>query len=1382
MAIERIIMAEGGTPTEAAGPVQATGEPNVVVAPEIKGGVLNRWLRRGPQPQVLVKPGEQASQTRPVTPTTEQILKIPIKERISYLRALPESEQTEAIKVLKLEIVGGAADPDWLKASPSRFQEAKRLGELLPKVDRDQLDNAQKTDYDQRVNANNGEMTTLMTNMETNGVLRPLYRDLRIMYRQATTNPISRWGDEAGGSRAERLEAMRTRLLNYPETFWDLKDPALDPLKKEYEGAAGHVASLVAVAMYKDLEGIPLSPTTELGDRILAAIKQERQTERTRERQRATAEERLGYSEWRERYDFTWAETPQELKETVFDWLEQFRVELPKEAPERKNQSVEDFRRNARSALRVAENRLNKSPDKSLRIPIGSPLDLELRATIEAYVDAIGGVELLESGEDGFEVYTAYLEDFGYNFNAHHDAIYLRKKSAIIQAFLNRNDNPISLGTPPTIEKPQEGDFKDFRGRIEERAKEYAATHDLYIREEDFARRRVESNNGYGWDDVIEELLLVDNRGMAAANALTGPVAQAEAVAKVATRIAVFKNIKERLDEEDKLAGLNPDQRKEVIRTRIRAKMVEDGKSHLATRIDAITDLTAKDQRLWEWLRRFNEAKELKGQELWFPSAWDLVRLSINRPEKLVDRALSQDELEAMIEVVGPYRTEIRDMDVAINTDGLTEEEIKVGIDGLPNLNETEKQELFEDALFDQQKRATEAERAFNINRTYQKFLGPDARWGGMVARVVDENGETVLKPISAMARDILKAKIDKEEADIEVKVTAFEPEVTAKISARVNIAGQLQSLEQQLTAQGLPQTEIDQRKTELDQQLQANIQDRVEAAKLHKRRLLRRDATFGATLGLREIGIAHNLPIWNYFYYNDRQRIQTFAPLVGYTHGHKRQIVELLDRGRREMRAVFDYLADQYMDGTILVVQDNPDIDLHEESWDRARVINEAGEVAQRQVFDSRFEQSTSGGVKVVPLISKIGDLGIYDLLWEMGCEDFREFQGFIKRRDEWELRRQSFWNITKWADPISYAKRLRGARAALPYLRGGEVRGQGRKPGTVQEPLMGSYKARDQLYDPNIWMDDTIRSQISLAPADFRAKIQEVINKVDNVKHIDPKSRDRLVEIGYEILVTVREYMDARRYVMNRAGFAPKNWEADNELIFKAWIEEVLKRSPLIAEAGEILDNGKVAKGGELKQPAILGGAEKLGDEHMGYAVPGRSPLAIKIYSDILRTSTYHLLEEADRKALAKRAKEVKTDFDAKRSDILIEILPQAEKARVKAKVDALRKQEKQPNETELEKRIRVEAQISRLTNQALTTELHNQLASGNPISLAQDKDTEIIQRKINARIIKLAALHTKSENVTTEIMRMTNQYIDEKLHKQFVGEWPARFAGIQ
>lgn len=1210
-------------------------------------------------------------------------------------------------------IEGGAADPDWLKASPSRFQEAKRLSELHPKVNRDQLDDAQKADYDQRVNTNNQEMTTLMTNIETNGVLRPLYRDLRIMYRQATTNPISRWGDEAGGSRAERLEAMRTRLLNYPETFWDLKDPALDPLKKEYEGAAGHAASLVAVAMYKDLEGISLSPTTELGDRILAAIKQERQRERTRERQRATAEERLGYSEWRERYDFTWAETPQELKETVFDWLEQFRVELPKEAPERKNQSVEDFRRNARSALRVAENRLNKSPDKSLRIPIGSPLDLELRATIEAYVDAIGGVELLESGEDGFEVYTAYLEDFGYNFNAHHDAIYLRKKSAIIQAFLNRNDNPISLGVPPTIEKPQEGDFKDFRGSIEERAKEYAATHDLYIGEEDFARRRTESNNGYGWDDVIEQLLLEDSRGMAAANTLTDVVAQAEAVAKVATRTAVFKNIKERLDKEDGLAGLNPDQRKEVIRTRIRDRMIQNGKSHLATRIDAITDLTAKDQRLWEWLRRFNEAREIKGQEIFFPSAWDLVRLSINRSEKLVDRVLSKDELEAMIEVVGPYRTEIRGMDVAINTDGLTEEEIKVGIDGLPNLNETEKQELFEDALFDQQKRAIEAERAFNINRTYQKFLGPDARWGGMVARVVDENGETVLKPISAMARDILKAKIDKEEADIEAKVTAFEPEVTTKISARVNIAGQLQSLEQQLTAQGLAQAEIDQRKAALDQRLQAQVRERVESAKLHQRRLLRRDATFGATLGLREIGIAHDLPIWNYFYYNDRQRIQAFAPLVGYTHNNKVQIIELLDRGRREMRAVFDDLADQYMEGRILVVQDNPDIGLHEESWERARVINEAGEVAQRQVYDSRFEQSTSGGIKVVPLI-KIGDLGIYDLLWEMGCEDFREFQGFIKRRDEWELRRQSFWNITKWADPISYAKRLRGARAALPYLRGGEVRGQGRKPGTAQEPLMGAYRDRDELFKGEIWIDPKIAEEVRQRDKnhEFKVKIQEVLENDANINKLDPAALDRLVAIGYDILVTVREYMDARRYVMNRAGFAPKNWEADNELIFKAWTEEVLKRSPLIDEAGKLL------------QPAILGGAEKLGDEHMGYAVQGRSQLAVKIYENILRTSTYHLLEEADHKVLADRAKEVKAKMSAERAKIADQPLP----AEVQSKLDARRKFLLAKN----------------------TREATHPNYKGQP-------------------------------NIEVEIERLKNQYIDEQLHKQFVGEWPARFAGI-
>jgi len=686
-----------------------------------------------------------------------------------------------------------------------------------------------------------------------------------------------------------------------------------------------------------------------------------------------------------------------------------------------------------------------------------------------------------------------------------------------------------------------------------------------------------------------------------------------------------------------------------------------------------------------DWLKQYNENREKQGHSLFFPSNWDTVRLSINKSTKLVDRALSEQELEAMIEEVSPFSAVVGGVTVTLKIDGLTDEEIKAEVDALPALNDIQRKELLEDALFDKQQREAEAERALNINRAYQKFLGVDARWGGMAVRVLNDDGDIVLKNVWEIAEEILKAKIDTEAGIIEAQVIAHE---TA------------------LRAQGIL----------------TNTQ--IEEAITQRRRLLRRDSTFGATLALREIGIANDLPIWNYYYYNDPQRIQTFAPLVGYTHNDKVELVDLLDRGRREMRAVFDYLADTYMDGRVLIVRDIPNSgvdqngqpnDFHQERWDRARVINEAGMVALREVFESRFMLSTSGGIEVVDLISKIGDLGIYDLLWEMGCKDFREFQGFIKRRDEVELKKQSFWNIRQWRDPVTYAKRLRGAGAAIPFLRGGEVKGQGRKPGVLQEPMMGAYKYRDELLDTTHWISSEIKNNIEQKRSTFREELQKTIENDDNFKNITVQEQDRLVEVGAGILVTLIEYMDALRYKMNRAGLAPKNWKFDNELIFRHYVKELLKRESLRYEVGEKMSNGEIAKGGELKQPEILGGAEKLGADDLGYAVQGRSKLAIKVFEAILRTSSYHILVEKDRKVFDKKGRDVKEARDAERVRIAALPLPTA------------------------------------------------------------------IQTRFDKRRDKLVALHTSQTMIDTEITRLNNQYIDEELERQFVGEWAAKLAEV-
>lgn len=1370
--IERINMAEGPLNTEegaSSGPPAASNTENQSNTQSTKS--LSRWgflsklrpqggrLEAGTEDQP-----DHTAQIRQATPpnyTREQLSKIPAMSRFAFLKALPPNDQLEAMRVLGLELMGSSG-PDWVNEleeannQRSKFQETRELYENLAKMNlhRDKIPTNRRADFDQLLKDTEHEMDELVAGALANPVLAFVRKEILEKYMEATQaappvdtdsyypSPVS------SKTKDERLKDIQNALgrdkntgqYNYEETFWEYGEDALkekfgvgadiQALRSEYEGIASYIASRVAISIEKEFRREPLIPEDDpqlvalgrvrlerVGDNYFVKdikeearrINEDNEQKRQRERRVAHFKERLHWSPWRERFDFVWAQNADELNETVLDWLEFFQQQLPQEAAEKVNQSVQTGRQNALNALEAALHRIE--------IPPKSKIAKELRATIEGHVDVIGGVQLLES-PGGFEAYTAYLEDFSNNFNPHHDAVYLRNpKAAIIHDFLSQNDGEICLGGPDSLEKPLDGDTKDFRADLEEKAKLYAATHELYIRKEDFdsaelgraeiikeiqqlnlpseeanamyQKRLAEKMGRYSWNDEIEELLLTDQRHRDwVNNNISDPVKRAEAIAKIDGRTQVFNKIKARLDEKDGLTGLSPDARKAEIRKSIWDQMGKFGNKTLTTRIKGMPPGAEQDRELWRWVKNYNSLRERNGLEGWFPTSWDMVRLSINTQTKLIDRVLSKTEFRAMVEEIDdPYA-------------GLTEEqtreqmldEFREGFRGqLAGLNLTPQQEeekidqevakraeairiRIEDVVFDREKRRAEAERAFTVGRAYQKFLGLDARWGGLTTRVDAQNGGTKLRTISSLARDILKAKIDKEAQEIEDKVTQF-----------------ALTLPNNLT------------------------QKQKEAAMTRKKRLFRRNAVFAATLGLREIGIANDLPIWNYHYYGDVSQIQAFAPLVGYTHNDKGYLPELLDRGRREMEAVYSHLADEYMDGKILVVQDDPIIGLHQESLERARVISEGGELAQRDVFESRFMVSTSGGVKVPDLISKIGDLGVYDLLWENGCQDLREFQGFIKRRDEVELREQSFWNIRKWADPIKYAQRLRGAGAARTFLVGGEVKGQGWVPGTFNEPYDGLWRLRGLFANPDSWLNGVIRKRLLNKDSEgkFIKALMQILDKKDSdskdpLKDMDPIMLDEIVKTGGGILKNLIDYMNSRRYVTNRAGYATKNWQYDNELIARAFFQEAAKRMPIVVKKGSLKKDGTIAAQDETIEDV---GGEILGRDNLAYAAPGRTKVANELFEAILRTSSYHILSEADRRVFDGKAKEAKEDMDKMRATL--ESLP-----------------------------LPVE-----------------------------------IQDLINAKRAYLTNLHTSSDNIAKEEERIRRQYIERKLHMEFVGEWAAR-----
>lgn len=1410
--------AEGGNPVNP-GVVNNTENQNQA-QPERSG---NRWefLKKLRRPghklevkathtsQALVQSGEVDNQTfAPPKHTLEQLLKIPASSRFSFLRALPEAEQLKAMHILGLEMRGGSG-PAWMSEldpalnQPSKFQETLQLYEQLTEANlhRGKIPPARLADFDQLLADTAKAMDDLVRNASLSPVMAYAIEEMKQKYAEAIQIPPKAADEDSyyptqstAKTKDERLAQVKKALgreeirdpktgkirpgeFHYQEAFWEYGEEVLmekfglsaaqvQKLRQDYEGIASYIASKVAIAIEKEFKGISLNPDApgfeNVGDVYLDYIHQEVRQEQekeaqriTRERRRAHFRERLKYNHWSRRFDFLWAQNAAELEESVLDWLEYFQQQLPQESAGKVNQSIQTGRENALGALEYALHRLE--------IPTGSETAEKLRATIEGHVDVIGGVQLLES-QGGFEAYTEYLEDFSNNFNAHHDAVYLRNpKAAIIHDFLS--DGDICLGGPDTLEKPLDGETKAFRMDLEERAKVYGATHELYIREEDFMaaelgraevirdvqqlnltpeqadaevqRRLAEKLGRYGWNDKIEEMLIdsknqiLDNQDQFTPTALQ--TYNQATLDKFKTRIVVFRKIKRRLDAEDiyeitpghfvSLATLTPDQRKDAIRKRIWDEMAKYGNKGAMVRINAMGTQAEKDRALWKWVKDRNVLRERNGLDKWFPSSWDTVRLSINTSTKLIDRALSKQEFRSMIEEVDdPYA-------------GLTEDETRermleefraglrlqfAGQNLTPDqLEERVEQEMaqreeaihmnIEDVIFDREKRRVEAERAFNVDRAYQKFLGLDARWGGLTVRVVDTDGKTKLRTIPSLKRDILKAKIDKEEAEIEAKVNQFALTLPPNLTP-----------------------------------------EQIDTAKTRKRRLFRKDATFAVALGLREKDIGGDIPGTHYFYYGDPAIIQVFTELVGLTHNDKGLLPELLDRQRREEEAVDSFLAEQFMEkhgGETLVVIDDPLTGEHREFWERSRVINEGGELSQRDLFESRFMISTSGAVKVADLISRIADLGVKDLLSENGCWDMREFQGYIKRRDEVELKKQSFWNIRKWADPIRYAQRLRGAAEARKFLVGGEIKGQGNIPGVLNEPFNGLWRFRDEFLEFSGWISanlhaitegkggipkfnskqdwinflnsDQVNKQINTNTPEkvkhFRSWVLEILSHEEVGDYLKTVHKDKMVPVGAEILKFLTSYMDARRYVMNRAGFAPKNWQWDNEIMLRAFLSVTTETQPIIAKAGDYNKEASEKEG----RPVFYSGGEEIaktggemvGGDHLAYAPEGRTIVAINIFKAILSGSSYHTLDAADVRTLEGRAYRTKEAMATKRAEIVQRPLPQE------------------------------------------------------------------IQTMLANREAYLLTLHTSDVNRVKEAQRIKDQYYDTQLQKEFIGEWPIR-----
>src|SRR3989344_2165762 len=114
--------------------------------------------------------------------------------------------------------VGGSlVGPDYLAAvtvAPSKFEEAKRLNDLYPKVDTTKLNPAQLAQFEEDFAHNVTELGDLIDQAMNTGVRNYLYRDVRNLYREITAEPaVSRYGEETRRmTMTERIEMAQKAL------------------------------------------------------------------------------------------------------------------------------------------------------------------------------------------------------------------------------------------------------------------------------------------------------------------------------------------------------------------------------------------------------------------------------------------------------------------------------------------------------------------------------------------------------------------------------------------------------------------------------------------------------------------------------------------------------------------------------------------------------------------------------------------------------------------------------------------------------------------------------------------------------------------------------------------------------------------------------------------------------------------------------------------------------------------------------------------------------------------------------------------------------------------------------------------------------------------
>lgn len=968
--------------------------------------------------------------------TSARIESLVDEEKVDYAKA---QELLNNLGMWRITAIEGPVSTDPLLSSrdikriedeikergASPFNRARILYEYYNSINIASLPPDLQTELQNRRDASRAEIQAFVQQADQLNILDDVRKSALQFYKEVKA---TKRREKYGRGKQTVIDVGRNA---YGEFFWG-DSTELKQLEGRFKGVARYVWDGVVSEIDKEVNFEEAPALNPVAEDEFHRVKDQQRKDRLSEK-KYTTHEYYGSRNW----ELT-AESAEELVPAVLDW---FRDQMA-EISDTDLQSVHDQISKIRSVgVGLVETcRVRLETEERQKISETHPEFLRAKAVLEGGSDVLGYEKVIYKG--GEDISAQYAERFASNYLGHHDAIYLNPKVAYALLKLRTHRRGTYwMGHDFSEEKVDEGSMRDYRQMIQEEIVEELSTHDIFISEDDFYKRSHIDNEvnpegrdlRYSFNDNIEKLLLDPEDKQRQVIVASG---DAEALRRHDIRVKVFRDIKARLDAKEGLGGLTAEQRQNAIRQRVIQKMHQKtGSGFLAVSTKEAMikmetarqtgDVAAFDGAMWEWVKEYNNHRIKFQLKRWYPSGWDKVRMKIDRPERVIDRSLTDEQLEAMYEPI----------------EGVSLEDYK-------------KAYAIDTARF-----------AFQLARSYAIFEMEDVILGGIRARVRDPKTGGPVDPDNKVVRifDMVQQRLQKaiaeEAAELEKAKTTAQAEI-----ARLKAAGKLKEAKEEqikldkeiLSAQFLA-THALKKLGFVDGSLPVWSQQLTDEAAIN---------FFGEALAAYGVNVAYGEPI---------------------SHNNKELLYEILERGRRALQSEYDWAAKEFMVGTYPVfprdinghpmpqfdANDNP---IPAEAYmpnvrggtatmsERKRIVNAGAVREHRSITDTRFETSTSGGVAVPELIPDIADMGFYPNLIKLGVGNIAGLHGYIKRQDELEAHEQKLFTSM---DPVYSARERAAAYKAKKYLTGGTLDKGESTPGFLNEPFHGAFKSADWLHE---------------------------------------------------------------------------------------------------------------------------------------------------------------------------------------------------------------------------------------------------------------------------------------------------------------------------